>query len=307
MAREDLDADVVFDDERDLRYAAQDRVGPISDEQWCRIAPSEDPPHDAETLLETVERVGVDDRRLLAAREQGTPSDALLERLGKLRGRLILETDLRLRGSIDNWRQEHFGKRSPPFATIEEAGDWIEQTQFDEMSEGRTARADCHVDWLEGGSLRIKAAPKGGKLELLMDMSNWVARLLKCEPAQATNLILLGESPCLPDITAEQHWGWDPALSSFSVHVRSSQVTEDDVLDAFRRLREKTFGRRRGRPPKDEDLCLAAFALDLPGGSWDSKLEAWNERYPYYRRKKADGLRKGLDRAVERLLNSDTD
>ncbi|MDD5264484.1 MAG: hypothetical protein PHU43_06575 [Candidatus Bipolaricaulis sp.] len=238
-------------------------------------------------------------------RHTATQYPELIERL---RARLILDAREDLGRLVAKWRVQQFGLPDPPFGAIEEAAAWIEKVSAGELDalplEARRLGERKMVAWTADHRFSsFREAVTGGCLDGLRLVSEQLAIGLGSSEAEATNYILLGETPSAYLMTTSfVTWG-DPGQRRLTLEIRSPLVSEDALVREFRRARRKWFGTRHASHFARRDAKLlqhdAQFA-DLPP---KERVREWNDLCPANERLgKVDSYRKAVKRARDTLL-----
>jgi len=258
--------------------------------------------------------------RRLADKRQTPKRKHVKGRAALTRSRLMTESVKRF---ITKTRIELFGKDTPPFSDIESMGIWImEESNTQPPAEGHaprygyklpknSTREQINTLYKERPGLygieyatlpyptkdnitAIVVVSDGTRLRRLWLAVRFIAKALDCPEAQATALILAGKLPIVPALSAKAY----PAFSNdkpSNGNVRATgkiemiirePVSEDEVLRAYRQLRQSLWGDVRDRQPESERDCkLVEFVtvnLDPDNPQWESLMKKWNKEFPQF-------------------------
>jgi hypothetical protein len=211
-------------------------------------------------------------------------------------------------------RLDLFGNQDPPFSNIESMGTWIRDT--DEKQQPNFI-VNLNNGWkietlpypIKNGVSNARVSKDDTPLRRLWIAVRSIAKELDCEEYQATTLLLIGTLPVIPALSAQTF----PSVSLVPDKISKGKIvitirepiSEDELIKAYRKLRQSLWGDKRDRqPPSERDCKLVEFVkqnIDPDNPQWEKLNLQWNRLYPDWAFHYWRGFRKSYEDAKNKI------
>ncbi|MER6791032.1 hypothetical protein [Amycolatopsis mediterranei] len=160
--------------------------------------------------------------------------------------------------------------------------------------------------------LFFEPAAPGGVLFKLRELARSIGRIHGWTESQAATFVLTGLSPLIsmirvthldPPIHNNEFCPWGERIR-LDVHPAAAA---EDVAAAYVAARAdleiaETYGHSRVKGPSTRNLLLAAFVAGRTG-TWQQKMDSWNEEYPEYATSRLSNFKRDAKDTRLRVLN----
>lgn len=235
-----------------------------------------------------------------------------------LRSQLIPES---VQEKAEKCRVDIFGDTKPPFLDIASMREWIlSEAKLNSSDEGDAPRfgykLDIGADPTDKDIERLKeefkkrpgprgiewptvklppesglagggVPAKGPALRLIFHTASQIVKEIDCQESQATAYILIGCVPYVPSLSYEVTptiLKNQPSRGEIVITIREP-VSEDEVIELYKKLRKQLWGRERIHSIKNRDYLLVEFVaprLKPNNPQWESLRKEWNRQYPEF-------------------------
>ena len=284
--------------EKEALGLIEKQVGPLTSEELDLLAPDWYLYFSAPTLEDVDDVV----RLVLAHRIEQTPGDVSPPlTTGQLRAQLLLRKRQHLADRVREWRVKRFGCADPPFASREEADEWIISQWETEPRADEDDPEHQYTIFRAGCALPLHPA---GLLHELPRLCNDVAEGLQANSYDVEGYILTGVLPKSSQLAVSSVHSIDPLESEIRITVRGPLVSAKNVAAAYSAARADVYGVQRTSPLDRTARLLLAHWLQNDGLPISLQWATWNRKHPQTTIS-FDNYRKALARAKDRLHGKD--